>query len=47
VGWKGEIVSVERLGVSAPHGVVMSEYGFFVDNVQEQALSVFRVTQLR
>ncbi len=47
VGEKGEMVSVEGFGASAPGGVVMSEYGFSVDVVLEQALSVLHASRLR
>jgi len=49
-GWErylgdgGEAIGVDRFGASAPGEVVMSEYGFTVDNVVERALAVWRRT---
>jgi transketolase len=37
VGSKGDILSVDRFGASAPGGVVMKEYGFSVDNVVKRS----------
>ena len=38
VGMHGEIIGVERFGASAPGEMVLSEYGFTVENVCERAL---------
>jgi transketolase len=40
VGSKGDILSVDRFGASAPGGVVMKEFGFSVDNVVERSLAL-------
>jgi transketolase len=40
VGPRGDVLSVDRFGASAPGGVVMKEYGFTVDNVVERALAL-------
>jgi transketolase len=40
VGSRGDILSVDRFGASAPGDVVMREYGFTVDNVVAHALSL-------
>ncbi len=37
VGTRGDIISVDRFGASAPGDVVMREYGFTVDNVVAHA----------
>ena len=47
VGEKGETVSVEGFGASAPGEVVMSEYGFSVDDVLQRALSVLHACRLQ
>ncbi|HEY5529875.1 MAG TPA: transketolase [Thermoleophilia bacterium] len=41
-GPKGEVISVERFGASAPGKVVMREYGFTTEHVVESALRVIR-----
>lgn len=38
VGEKGEIISVEDFGASAPASILMKEYGFTVENVLKHAL---------
>jgi transketolase len=40
VGPRGDVVSVERFGASAPGDVVMKELGFSVDNVVAHALAL-------
>jgi transketolase len=41
VGNVGVVISVERFGASAPGEVVMSEYGFTVENVVRSTLEMF------
>ncbi len=40
VGSRGDVLSVDRFGASAPGEVVMREYGFTVDHVVERALAL-------
>jgi transketolase len=40
VGDRGEVLSVDRFGASAPGEVVMREYGFSVENVCERTLAL-------
>jgi len=42
VGDRGDVLSVERFGASAPGAVVLREYGFTVDNVCARALALLR-----
>jgi transketolase len=42
VGDRGDVLSVERFGASAPGKVVLREYGFSVDNVCARALELLR-----
>ncbi len=37
VGDKGDVISIDRFGASAPGSEVMSRYGFNVDNVVAKA----------
>jgi transketolase len=43
VGDKGDIISVERFGASAPGEVMLEKYGFTVENVCIRALMLLRV----
>jgi transketolase len=36
------VIGVDRFGASAPGNVVMSEYGFSVDHVTQQAIATIR-----
>jgi transketolase len=40
VGDSGDIIAIDRFGVSAPGEAVMREYGFTVDAVCRRALAV-------
>jgi transketolase len=40
VGIHGKMISIEKFGASAPAAKAFSEYGFTVENVMEQALSL-------
>ncbi|MCC6543605.1 MAG: transketolase [Nitrospirae bacterium] len=40
VGDKGTVIGVDRFGASAPGKVLMSEYGFTVDNIRRHALEL-------
>jgi len=40
VGSKGDVLSVERFGASAPGKVVLEKYGFTVENVVQRALAL-------
>jgi transketolase len=40
VGDRGDVISVDRFGASAPGPVVMREYGFSVANVCQRALAL-------
>ncbi|MGC8657971.1 MAG: transketolase family protein, partial [Desulfomonilaceae bacterium] len=40
VGLKGKIISIDKFGASAPGSEVLSNYGFTVDNVVKNALTV-------
>jgi transketolase len=40
VGDKGDVIGVDRFGASAPGEVMMSEYGFTVDNVYKHAMKL-------
>jgi len=40
VGERGDVVSVDRFGASAPGPVVMREYGFSADAVVDRALAL-------
>ncbi len=42
VGARGEVLSVEGFGASAPGEVVMREYGFTVENVCQRAVAMLR-----
>lgn len=42
VGDEGDVIGVDRFGASAPGEVMMSEYGFAVDNVYERAMKLVR-----
>jgi transketolase len=42
VGEQGDVIGVNRFGVSAPGEVLMREYGFTVENVCERALRLLR-----
>jgi transketolase len=42
VGDRGDVLSVDRFGASAPGDVVMREYGFTVENVCKRTLALFR-----
>lgn len=42
VGDKGEMISVDDFGASAPGPIVMQQYGFTVENVYETALTVIK-----
>lgn len=42
VGARGDVLSVEGFGASAPSEVVMREYGFTVDNVCQRAIALLR-----
>ncbi len=39
-GEKGQIVSIDRFGASAPGGTVLKEFGFSVENIVKQALEL-------
>jgi transketolase len=41
VGDRGDVLSVDRYGASAPGDVVMREYGFTPDNVCKRAMALF------
>jgi transketolase len=40
VGDHGEVISIDRFGMSAPGGEVMSKFGFNVENVVERATAL-------
>jgi transketolase len=40
VGTRGDVLSVDRFGASAPGAVVLKEYGFSVENVVARALAI-------
>ncbi len=40
VGLKGDVVSMDRFGASAPGDIVLREFGFNVDNVLKHARGV-------
>ena len=40
VGDRGDVLSVDRFGASAPGDVVMHEYGFTIENVCKKALAI-------
>jgi transketolase len=40
VGDRGDVLSVDRFGASAPGEVVMREYGFTVENVCKRTLAL-------
>ncbi len=40
VGSDGAIIGLDRYGASAPAGVLMKEFGFTVENVQQKAIDV-------
>jgi transketolase len=40
VGDRGDVISVDRFGASAPGPVMMREYGFSVANVCQRALAL-------
>ncbi len=42
IGDRGDIISVEKFGASAPGPVVMSHYGFSVENVCKRALALLK-----
>jgi transketolase len=42
VGDRGDVVSVERFGASAPAEVLLREYGFTVDEICRRALALRR-----
>jgi transketolase len=42
VGDRGKVISIEKFGASAPVAKLFEEYGFTVENVFEQALSLVR-----
>jgi transketolase len=42
VGERGDVLSIERFGASAPGDVVMREYGFTVENVCQKALPLLK-----
>jgi transketolase len=42
VGDRGDVLSVDRFGASAPGDVVMREYGFTVGNVCKRTLALLR-----
>lgn len=42
VGDGGEVLSLERFGVSAPYQVIMKEFGFSVDNILNRAKQVLQ-----
>ena len=42
VGDGGEVIGVDRFGASAPGTVVMSEYGFTVENIYKRALALVK-----
>ena len=42
VGDRGDVLSVDRFGASAPGDVVMREYGFTVENVCKRTLALLR-----
>lgn len=42
VGERGDVLSVERFGASAPGDVVMREYGFTVENVCKRVLALLK-----
>ncbi|MGD8458167.1 MAG: transketolase C-terminal domain-containing protein, partial [Anaerolineales bacterium] len=42
VGTHGKVISIEKFGTSAPAAIAFREYGFTVENVVEQALSLKR-----
>ena len=43
VGDHGDIISVEKFGASAPGPVVMSHYGFSVENVCKRARALLKL----
>jgi transketolase len=45
IGEKGDMISVEDYGASAPGEVVMQKYGFTVENVCKKALALLRTTK--
>jgi transketolase len=45
VGARGDVLSVDRFGASAPGPVVLQEYGFTVDNVCARALALLGCQQ--
>lgn len=42
VGTRGDVLSIERFGASAPGEVVLKEYGFTAQNVVERALALLK-----
>ena len=42
VGDKGDMISVEDFGASAPGHIVMQKYGFTVENVCKHALALLK-----
>jgi len=40
IGDRGDVIGVDRFGASAPGSVVMSEYGFSVENICQRALAL-------
>ncbi len=47
VGDKGEVISVEKYGASAPGDIVMREYGFSVENVCKRAKALLKKASKR
>jgi transketolase len=41
-GDRGDVLSVDRFGASAPGDVMMREYGFTVENVCKRTLALLR-----
>ena len=42
VGLKGETVTIDHFGASAPAKILFEEFGFTVDNVVKKAMAVLR-----
>ena len=40
VGERGDVLSIDRFGASAPGGTLLREYGFSVDNVCKRVLAL-------
>jgi transketolase len=46
IGEKGDIISIEKFGASAPSSILLQQYGFTIENVCKRAINLLKKTKI-